>query len=72
MWRNLFLILAIFYSPTANAQNIQSALSNKDVLIMKNAGLSDEVIMEKVRDSKCNFDTVPQVLADLKAAWGFR
>jgi hypothetical protein len=68
MWRNLFLIVVISYSLTANAQNIQSALSNKDVLIMKNAGLSDEVIMEKVRDSKCNFDTVPQVLADLKAA----
>jgi hypothetical protein len=63
-----FLIAVICHSATANAQNHQITLSNKDILIMKNAGLSDEVIAEKVRGSKCDFNTNPQVLADLKEA----
>lgn len=68
MWRTLFLVAVICLSATAKAQNHQVTLSNKDILIMKNAGISDEVIAEKVRNSSCDFNTSPQVLVDLKAA----
>jgi hypothetical protein len=68
MWRNIFLLVLISYPLAVNAQNQRITISNKDVLIMKNAGLSDEVISEKVRTSNCNFDTTPAVLGDLKKA----
>jgi hypothetical protein len=41
-------------------------LANKDILEMQAAGLSSEVIAEKIRASTCDFDTAPTSLAELK------
>lgn len=47
---------------TANA----SLLSNKDVIDMVQARLSDPIIISKVRTTKCKFDTSPSALILLK------
>jgi len=44
----------------------ESLLSNKDVLEMVQARLSDQVIISKVRVTKCKFDTSPTALIQLK------
>jgi hypothetical protein len=44
------------------------ALTNKDVLDMLAAGLSEAVVIAKIGSSACDFDTSPAVLKDLKAA----
>lgn len=68
MWRDVFLILVIISCPLgATAQN-QPALLNKDILLMNRAGLGEQIITEKVRNSVCDFDTSPSALADLKTA----
>lgn|SRR5574341_86530 len=41
-------------------------LTNKDVLTMVKAGLSSEAIIAKIKVSRCNFDTDPGVLSELK------
>jgi len=43
-------------------------LSNQDILTMQAAGLSIETIIEKIKASRCEFDTSPSVLAQLKVA----
>jgi cobalamin biosynthesis Co2+ chelatase CbiK len=43
-------------------------LANKDILEMQAAGLSSEVIVEKIKTSACNFDTTPAALVELKKA----
>jgi hypothetical protein len=54
---------------TANpSTTAPSSLTNKDILLMHGAGLSDEVISEKIRNTPCDFDTSPAALADLKPA----
>jgi hypothetical protein len=44
------------------------ALTNKDILDMQAAGLSSEVIAEKIKTSVCAFDTSPTALSQLKLA----
>jgi hypothetical protein len=44
------------------------ALTNRDIVDMKKAGLSDEVILTKIQTSEADFRTGPQDLIDLKAA----
>ncbi len=44
------------------------ALSNQDVLDMLKAGLSAEVVVAKIRNTNCSFDTSPLALKELKAA----
>ena len=46
----------------------RSKLTNDDITQMKAAGLSTEVIVEKIGSSLCEFDTSPRALADLKMA----
>lgn len=41
-------------------------LINQDVVEMFKAGLSTEVIISKIKTSRCNFDTEPSILAELK------
>jgi hypothetical protein len=43
-------------------------LTNNDVVAMISSGLSVEVVNAKIVSSRCNFDTSPKGLADLKAA----
>ena len=45
-----------------------SKLTNKDVLQMQSAGLSGEIITEKIKTSGCDFDTAPGSLSELKSA----
>ena len=45
-----------------------NALTNKDVLDMLRAGLSQEVVIAKIKSSARNLDTSPTALKDLKAA----
>jgi hypothetical protein len=45
-----------------------SALTNKDILDMLGAGLTAEIVIVKIKSSKCNFDTSPNALKALKAA----
>ena len=53
---------------TQAAEPIASALTNKDILDMVGAGLTAEVVIAKMKLSKCNFDTSPDALKALKAA----
>jgi hypothetical protein len=41
-------------------------LTNNDILGMVQAGISSEVIIAKIKISRCNFDTDPTILAELK------
>jgi hypothetical protein len=43
-------------------------LSNKDVINMVNAGLSEDVIIAKIKSAESSFDTSTPALAELKAA----
>ena len=42
-------------------------LTNKDILQMVKAQLSTEIIIEKIKRSRCNFDTEPTQLAELRS-----
>lgn len=52
----------------AEATSGSTALTNKDVLDLHKAGLSGQVIIAKIKSSKCNFDTSPSQLSQLKSA----
>jgi hypothetical protein len=41
-------------------------LTNKDILDMFRSKLGDEVIIAKIKSSRCHFDTVPPMLGELK------
>jgi hypothetical protein len=41
-------------------------LTNKQVVEMVKAGLSAEVIISKIKTSRCNFETDPSILAEMK------
>jgi hypothetical protein len=47
-------------------QEILPRLTNKQVVEMIRAGLSSEVIVAKIKSSRCNFDTDPSILAELR------
>src|SRR6266446_126916 len=70
----LALFLAALVPITAIPQTNQSAqaaitaLTNKDVLDMLQAGLTAEIVTAKIKSSSCNFDTSPDTLKKLKAA----
>lgn len=51
---------------TAEAM-LPSKLTNRDVLQMQAAGLSGDVITEKIKTSTCDFDTAPASLSQLKS-----
>ncbi len=68
----LLLMLCVFLLALC-ARGSQSdagaaALTNKDVLEMLNAELSQEVVIAKIKSSSCKFDTSPDSLKALKAA----
>lgn len=51
-------------SPQATA----SALANKDIRELLKAGLTQEIVIAKIKSSACDFDTSPDELKELKAA----
>jgi len=67
-WLKLLLLCVFVYPSVVDAQSQQAPLTNKDILVMNRSGLSDDVLLEKIHNSPCNFDTSPAVLADLKTA----
>lgn len=63
------LIAAVLLSAVAAPQEpLCPNLTNEDVLAMHRAGLSDEVVSEKIKSSVCNFDTSTNTLTQLKSA----
>jgi hypothetical protein len=57
-----FISLAAQEPQTSQA----AALTNKDIITMVNARLSQEIIIAKIKSSVCGFDTAPDKLAELK------
>lgn len=61
---SLFLVTQSLIAATH--QEVMPRLANRDVVEMFNAGISSEVIISKIKTSRCNFDTDPSILAELK------
>lgn len=65
---SLLLALALSLScvSLAFAQESFTTLNNADILTMVRAKLPPALIIEKINNSNCSFDTFPSVLAELK------
>jgi len=63
--RALVGVCIVLFAVTATAQEV---LTNESVIAMKKAGLSDAVILAKIRSSQSKFDTKTQSLVGLKSA----
>src|SRR4028118_838868 len=61
----LLFILTITVTVFAQEQKV-SVLTNKDIVSLVKAGISSDVIIGKIKRSRCQFDTDASVLADLK------
>jgi hypothetical protein len=55
-------------SATVSAKQSASVLSNDDVVKLVKAGLSDELIISKIRNSQCNFNLETDEIIALKQA----
>ncbi len=67
MKRILALTACLVFSFSAvEGQTDIPRLTNKEILEMAQAGISSEIIIAKIKVSRCNFDTTPSVLAELK------
>lgn len=55
-------------SSAQGANAAKSALTNQDVVDLVKTGLSDDIVVAKIKGSSCQFDTSPASLKDLKAA----
>ena len=62
------VIICIASSSTAQESNpnTEARLTNGQVLELVKAGIGAETIVEKIKRSRCNFDTDPSQLAELK------
>lgn len=58
-------LVALSVQAQNTAENLPR-LTNKDVLEMSKASISPEVIIAKIKVSRCNFETEPLILAELK------
>lgn len=63
--RTLTALVVVLVVTSVGAQEV---LSNDSVIAMKKAGLSDAVILAKIRSSQAKFDTSTQALVALKQA----
>ncbi len=61
-----FLILLFAFCLPSFAQT--DTLTNEEIILMTKAGLSHELIIRKIKDSKGKYDTSAQSLIDLKKA----
>lgn len=69
----LAIVTCSYWLLAANGQAInpnqtQNRLSNDDVVAMVKSGLASEIIVAKIKNSDCRFDTSPSALKDLKEA----
>lgn len=63
------LVLILGVAPSRlGAQGAKTALTNHDVVDMVKTGLSNDVVIAKIKTSSCQFDTSTEALKDLKAA----
>jgi hypothetical protein len=60
------IVLVVYFGVTIFAQN--EILTNKDVIQMTQTGLSSDLIVLKIRQTKGKYDTTTQDLIDLKKA----
>lgn len=58
--------LIITWADSDLHRNQDGSLTNQDVIGMLETGLSDSVVIAKIKASKCDFDTVPATLAALR------
>jgi hypothetical protein len=63
----LVLMLGVAPSRLA-AQGSKNTLTNQDVIDLVKTGLSDDIVVAKIKNSPCQFDTSTAALKDLKAA----
>ncbi len=54
--------------PQTTESKTQTSLTNSDVLAMVKAGIGAEIIVAKIKNSTCSFDTSPAALKQLKDA----
>jgi hypothetical protein len=64
--RSLVLVLTFLLASPAIAQNNVIELRNADVLSMIEAKVPTETIITKIQTSRCNFDTFPTVISELR------
>ena len=55
-------------NPPAGQAKAEEILSNSSILDLQKFGFNDDTILEKIKTSKCNFETSITALKDLKAA----
>lgn len=66
-----YLLLLFFSSAWPQGQDASSAprpVVNADIVEMSRAGLAPAVLIAKIKNSQCKFDTSPSALVDLKEA----
>lgn len=72
MWRVTLLVFScVLLAGTLVAQEVPvktQPLLNRDVVDMLKAGLTPEIVIAKIGSSKCDFDTSPAALKELKIA----
>ena len=71
--KKIFCVTILFVISAAlccaiHAQSNETRLTNKDIVDLVKMGLSTEVIVAKIKNSSCNFDTSPSSLQELKTA----
>jgi hypothetical protein len=62
------VLAAVLLGPGTGLAGAQEILTNEAVVLMKQAGLSEAVILAKIRSSQSRFDVGTQALVDLKKA----
>jgi len=50
------------------SQQQPQALTNKDIIDLAKVGFNQDIVIAKIKSSKCEFDTSPSALKELKAA----
>jgi hypothetical protein len=64
----IILLLLTAFASTTKAQNTTDTVTNKTIIQLKGAGLSDDIIKSKIGNSVCNFDLSTDALITLKKA----
>ena len=62
------LLLCVVFASNSPAQTGREVLTNRQIIELVRLGLSEAVIVEKIRQSECRCDTGTTALAELKAA----
>ena len=60
------LALVVASAPSTSGQETIIELTNADIVTMVRAKLPPELIIAKIKSSRCRFDTFPTVLSELK------